>query len=134
MKYAMFIDDDEHYLYVIKRLHKRNKIPNLRGMVTAGNGQEALDYLLKNINSNLPEAMFVDINMPVMGGVEFLEEFNKKRSEFKELESIEPIAVVTSSTNERDRNEIKQHSFVDNYLLKDVDIDELAETIDKLLV
>ncbi len=134
MKSAMFIDDDEHYHYVIKKLKQRNKIPHLGDVIPALNGREALEYLLKHMEEELPDAIFIDINMPVMNGFEFLEKFKQEREKHTQFKTIIPIAVITSSTSDRDKNEIERHSIVDEYLVKDVDINELANKIDKLLV
>ena len=43
--------------------------------LTAANGKIALDML--NGHSTLPEAIFLDVNMPLMNGRQFLQEINR---------------------------------------------------------
>lgn len=133
MKTALFIDDDEEYLYLIGRMMKEGKIPHLRQMYTAGHGQEAIDYLLAHLNDTLPDAILVDINMPVMDGHEFLAKFSELRKEYPRLQSVVPIAVMTTSTSEKDKEKVRQVEFVGNYLVKDVEMDKLCDKINELL-
>ncbi|MCB0413921.1 MAG: response regulator [Bdellovibrionales bacterium] len=133
MKTALFIDDDEHYLYIIQRLKKRGLIPNLKEIITALDGKIALDYIIEHIDKELPDSIFVDINMPVMDGHTFLTHFNELRNKYKVLEKVVPIAVVTSSTSERDKEKIDSINFVKDYLVKDIDMIKLAEKINESL-
>ena len=69
-------------------------------------GQTALDYVNKLINSNSEEAennldcMFVDLNMPLMDGFEFISHF-KKINDKKLLKC--KIIILTSSIAQEDR-------------------------------
>jgi CheY-like chemotaxis protein len=58
---------------------------------TVPNGRKAL-IELKNTDSQLPDLIFLDINMPIMNGWEFL-------SALKEQESFKAIPVVMYSTS-----------------------------------
>lgn len=60
-------DDPEDQLFFIEALSEI-KNANLYGV--AGNGKEALDVLENSVN--LPEIIFLDINMPLMNGIECL--------------------------------------------------------------
>ena len=64
-------------------------------MGAAGNGQEALDLL----NQESYDAIVLDVNMPVMNGLEFLE----KRMENDEMASI-PVIMLTTEGQDEDRD------------------------------
>ena len=61
-------------------------------IITAENGRIALDKIMETIKQGrVPDLVFVDINMPIMDGLEFIEEA-KKNSETKYI----PVIVITT--------------------------------------
>lgn len=79
---VLLVDDNESDNFIHKRVLEKSGIAN--HIEIAMNGQEALDFLMaksKYVESDdaysQPELIFLDINMPVMDGWEFLEEYNK---------------------------------------------------------
>ena len=75
IKKVLLIDDDT----VTNMMHQRiiNKSGRAQETLVATDGLAALEILEQHISDNetLPELIFLDINMPRMGGFEFLEEF-----------------------------------------------------------
>lgn len=70
------IDDDEATLTLIKIVAERAAFA--KEVITCASGAEALAYyqkLKEEKSSDIPELIFLDWNMPVMNGWEFLEEF-----------------------------------------------------------
>ncbi|MBC5774270.1 response regulator [Pontibacter sp. KCTC 32443] len=103
----LLIDDDETTNYLNHRLLSRmNTAENIR-IVT--NGEEALDYLRKAFADTegypRPDLIFVDIKMSVMDGFEFLEEYQKFRSEDKDKTV---MMMLTSSASFYDLEKLKQ--------------------------
>lgn len=88
----MLIDDDqddrEIFLSVLKDLG-----PAIR-CVTAINGKEGLRILLSHEVE--PDLIFVDMNMPLMNGKQFLEEY----SHLDGIKSI-PVIMLTTSSDKR---------------------------------
>lgn len=95
------------------------------------NGKESIDYfeaILKNLHEEeIPDIMFIDLNMPIMDGWEFIERFTKIENKFNKLIS---LYIVSSSINPVDIDRAKSLSNIKDYLVKPVRITEL-ETIFK---
>jgi CheY-like chemotaxis protein len=82
LNYVLLVDDNESDNFIHKRVLEKSGIA--RHVEVAMNGQEALDFLNAKGQFGLaedvytqPELIFLDINMPVMDGWEFLEEYHK---------------------------------------------------------
>ena len=90
LKKVMVVDDSNliHQMYKMVLMRYRCAI------VHAQNGQEAMDKLAQNPDVNL---MFVDINMPVMSGLDFI----KKVKEAGTADHI-PIVIVSTEGKEED--------------------------------
>lgn len=76
------VDDDAIALMLCKMVLSKNSFST--EIATATNGEEALNYfknLKKTITENpsiqIPQLIFLDLNMPVMGGWEFLDHFRE---------------------------------------------------------
>lgn len=99
LKCAMLIDDDSINNFINERLLKKLQVSEQVKVVL--NGEEALKYI-KQQNANAqpcPELILLDINMPVMDGFEFLNEYQKLN--FPDKKSI-IIVMLTTSTNPND--------------------------------
>jgi CheY-like chemotaxis protein len=95
----LLVEDDEVDIMNVQRAFKKNNINNPLHVVR--NGVEALDALLGKNPSMIipsPKVILLDINMPRMGGIEFLTEIRKH----PELRSI-TVFVMTTSNEESDK-------------------------------
>ncbi|GAA4272496.1 response regulator [Aquimarina gracilis] len=72
LKHFLLIDDSKATNFFNKTIIQ--KVDCVEEVSVAENGKEALDRLQSGI---VPEIIFLDINMPVMNGWEFLSEFQK---------------------------------------------------------
>ncbi len=89
-KKVMIVDDSATMRLIIRNLISTN--PNLTVIKTAGNGKEALDLL----PAAQPDLILLDLEMPEMGGLEFLRQARlKTRAKIMVLSS---IAVAGSPT------------------------------------
>jgi CheY-like chemotaxis protein len=77
----------------------------------ANNGQEGLDFI-KSTKEKI-DFIFTDVKMPVMGGVEFVEEFRKTDSET-------PIVLMTANYELHNKNTI---SGINESIIKPFDLD-----------
>ncbi len=116
----LLVEDDLVDVMTIKRAFKDIKIGN--PLQVCDNGLEALKYL-KNPSNRTPGIILLDINMPKMNGIEFLEIIKKD----KDLKRV-PVVVLTTSKAEQD----KMESFnlgVSGYMIKPVDYLQFVETV-----
>ncbi len=90
----------------------------------AENGQEAIDML----DSFAPDVILMDINMPVMDGLEAMLTIRASGGKFANI----PIIAVTAGGFKGDRNELMAQGFSE-YILKPFKTDDLLSTIDMLL-
>src|SRR5690606_39581165 len=75
IKNLLLIDDDEIFTFLTKRtIEETNLVEKIK---IFGNGQDALEFLERAIahKEPLPDIIFLDINMPILDGWGFLEEF-----------------------------------------------------------
>lgn len=100
----LLIDDDT----ITNFLHKRllDELGVARKIYICENGQKALDFLQDCAQRQAwPALIFVDINMPVMSGIEFLEEY-KARNYHQLFPGV--VKVLTTSVNPKDVTRINQ--------------------------
>lgn len=71
-----------------------------------------------------PEIIFIDLNMPMMDGFQFIE--NLKKSQPKKIESLK-LVILTSSTNPHDRDRAAELSQNIVFLNKPLTSDMLAQ-------
>jgi len=104
----------------IKRALKELKITN--PIEVCENGLEGLEYL-NNSKNKKPGIILLDLNMPKMNGLEFLQERQKN----KNLKLI-PVVVLTTSKTEQDKIESFKLG-VAGYMIKPVDYLKFVEVI-----
>lgn len=91
----LLVEDDEVDIMNVQRAFKKNNIRN--PLQVARNGVEAMELLNGNTIPT-PKIVLLDINMPKMGGIEFLSEIRKH----PELRSLS-VFVMTTSNEESDK-------------------------------
>ncbi|HLP21406.1 MAG TPA: response regulator [Chitinophagales bacterium] len=106
----LLVDDDAGVNYLNRFLLESAGIG--AEIQVAQNGQEALDILEKD--GVCPDVIFLDVNMPVMDGFEFLQELKQRTA----LYNTARIYVITSSLRETDRETALSFECVKGYLEK----------------
>ncbi|MEO8147451.1 MAG: response regulator [Bacteroidia bacterium] len=117
--FILMIDDDDDDKSLFSEAVEEID-PNIK-CVTAKDGKDALEFL-KNCNE-LPDFIFLDLNMPGMNGKKFLEELKKSTR----LANI-PVVIFCSSGNWDDVEETKNLG-ASMYLRKPADYDATREAI-----
>lgn len=123
---SCIIDDDPIFVYGTKKIMK--KIDFCEEILVYNNGQEAMDGLkqLTAQNKKLPTVIFLDINMPIMDGWEFLEDFVKIPNNNRENVT---IYIISSSIDPMDIQKVQSYGLVNNYILKPIRIIDLEKVL-----
>ena len=119
----LLVEDDNVDVMTVKRALKDLKIQNQ--LVCTANGEEALEYLQNNDNSK-PSIILLDLNMPKMNGIEFLQ-IVKADEILKKI----PVVVLTTSSQHQDIDECFRFN-VAGYIVKSLDYADFTETIHTL--
>lgn len=120
MRTILLVEDDRVDAMTVKRALKAIHVNNPVSL--AGNGEEALAWL-QDPNNERPCIILLDLNMPRMNGIEFLDAI-KQEEGFRTI----PVVVLTTSKDELDR----ARSFdlgVAGYMVKPVDYLQFVEVI-----
>lgn len=125
---VLFVDDDEITNYLNVRLVQKLKIAN--EIKVATNGLEALDLIKNNkkAGEKCPSLIFLDLNMPLMDGFQFLETF----SQLEDCSIPPRIVVVTTSTNNKDLDRLQHYSFISGYINKPMTTEKLRRVLDEV--
>lgn len=129
------IDDDPITLMLCKKVIERTTFSN--EIITAQNGEEALlyfdkintEYELSNKTIALPQLIFLDLNMPVMGGWEFLDSFNS--SNYSNFNSIK-VVVLSSTIDPEDQQKAATYPMVLDFLPKPITLSMLEYLTNKI--
>lgn len=123
------IDDDKMYQFVVRKTLDLVKKP--KTLLIFSDGEEALDFIKSKLHSSveLPDIIFLDINMPIMDGWDFLEEFLKING--KPDKKI-TIYMVSSSVDPVDMQKAKTYSEVSGYIVKPIGPTRMTEIIDAI--
>ena len=116
LEQILCIDDDPITLMLCKKVISRSSFSH--EIITAQNGEEALLHFntLKYTN-NKPELIFLDLNMPVMSGWEFLDHFISP--DYKEFNSAKVI-VLSSTIDPDDLAKAKKYPIIIDFLSKPI--------------
>lgn len=120
------IDDDEVFQFTTSRIIKLTNLPFT--VTQFFNGEQAIAYLSKNAaeTDKLPDIILLDINMPVIDGWMFLDQFKALTKDIKKKIT---IYMVSSSIAPEDIKRAKSNPLVSDYLVKPVS----PETIKQVL-
>ena len=119
-KPILLVEDDQVDTMTVMRALKENHVTN--PVVHLENGEEALLYL-QDPASEKPCIILLDLNMPIMNGIEFLQVV-KHNDQLKRI----PVIVLTTSEEQQD----KMSSFnlgVAGYVVKPVDYRRFVEVM-----
>lgn len=123
----LIVDDSEADRYLLKRMISATKLEVQ--IYEEHNGVEALEFL-KDYHANLarygedfpPCLCFLDVNMPLMNGWEFLAAWEEHRQQAEV--DLMTVVMLSSSSDLLEQKKIGDYAFVDGFLVKgEVSID-----------
>jgi CheY-like chemotaxis protein len=117
----LLVEDDEVDIMNVKRAFNKNKLSN--PIHIARNGLEALELLTNAKISPHPKVVLLDINMPKMGGIEFLTEIRKNPD-------LKHLSVFVMTTSNQDSDVIAAYNLnVAGYILKPISFESFIEAV-----
>lgn len=116
----LLVEDDRVDAMTVRRALVELRV--LNRIEHAENGEQALAYLHETANER-PCLILLDLNMPVMSGIEFLQIV-------KQHEHLRRIPVVVLTTSQEQRDKIESFNLgVAGYMKKPVDYRQFVETM-----
>ncbi len=122
------IDDDDIYQYLTqKELEKSERVKSIS---IFSDGRKALNFLHEfgSDASKVPNIIFLDVNMPILSGWTFIEEFKSlnivNKADIK-------IYMISSSFDRRDIEKAGEYEEIADYLVKPVSRLQIASILDK---
>jgi len=123
IKPVLLVEDDTVDAMAVKKAFKYLRIKN--NLVTVTNGEEALEHL-RNKDNPRPQVILLDLNMPKMGGVEFMK-IAKADDQLKGI----PVVILTTSKAEQDRVETFNLGAA-GYIMKPMNHDDFIDMMGKI--
>lgn len=130
---VMLIDDDKINNFLNERLLR--KVGEFETINIFQDGESALAFLRKELEEgrDCPELMFIDMNMPVINGIEFLESYHTLN--FKNKDKVNLIGLTTSlRTSDIDKLKSLNCKYILNKPLTKVSLNSLFEGLNSKLV
>lgn len=120
----MLVDDNDTDNFINKKIIEITKFSS--DIIVKNSGKSALDFLVEHQadESNLPDLIFLDINMPIVDGFIFLYEF-EQLSEI--VKSKCKITILSSSNNKQDIKRIIDNPFVISFITKPLSENSLKD-------
>jgi response regulator RpfG family c-di-GMP phosphodiesterase len=121
----LLVDDDEINNFISIKLIKKALIST--EIMACLNGKFAIDQLVsiqKKDPNQLPDYILLDINMPIMNGWEFLDEYKRL--------NIDPsgkskIFIISSSVFSNDINKARSYPLVKDFISKPLNVEKIVE-------
>ena len=121
----LLVDDDEINNFIsIKLIKKAVDNTSISACLNGRFAIEELAEIQKNDPSKLPDFILLDINMPIMNGWEFLDEY--KRLNIDPLGKSK-IYIISSSVFSNDINKARSYPLVKNFISKPLSVEKIKE-------
>ena len=117
---VLLVEDDKITNFLSKKVLDIIGITHVEAVL---DGQKAIHFM----NNYCPDLIYLDINMPVMDGFEFLEA--KKKAGFSMKTK---VAILTSSDMQSDRDKACNYPCVIDYIVKPLTVDKAVKAIKML--
>lgn len=123
------VDDDDIYQFTIGITLKT--IPRVNSIHTFSDGAKALEHILAHQDKvdELPDVIFLDINMPVMDGFQFMDEFVEL---LPKLNKSIKVYMVSSSMDPKDIKRANRIHEISDYLIKPLNSKDVKEILSKI--
>ena len=125
MNTLAIVDDDEIAQILIKEMVEKHQLAN--EIILFSDVETAIDYLGKITDeNNIPDVLFLDINLPGLDGWDFLVEYEGIKPH---LSKSMIIYMLSSSISNSDMVRAESNSNVKGYISKPLTLDKLQNLI-----
>ena len=120
------VDDDKIFQFTLTRVINYNK--QVERIINFSDGEKAIQYLADNkaTNENIPDIIFLDVNMPFMDGWQFMEQYASLKTK---IEKKIDIFMLSSSVNPIDIERATKISEISNYIIKPMKLEEVKRIL-----
>ena len=122
---VLLAEDDEDDVELIKLAFEQSSAK--QRLFVASNGQEALDYLMGLQKKDFPCLIVLDLNMPVLNGLQTLEAMNEV-PHFKNI----PKVIFTTSDSDEDKMRCLAKGASD-FVVKPSNMRQIVEKVETML-
>jgi CheY-like chemotaxis protein len=112
------VDDDKITHFILKKMFERNQF--FQSPIFFEKATDAVSFLKEDYKSSERYLIFLDINMPVMNGWQFLDEVSNLFSN-----SNLSVVMISSSSDEIDAIKASKDKFVIHFITKPLTNDDL---------
>jgi CheY-like chemotaxis protein len=125
------IDDDKIYQFMLHKIIDDNKLAER--VVSFFDGEKAIQYLKANYGNieNIPDILFLDVNMPIMDGWQFMEEYASIKANINKKIV---IFMLSSSLNPIDIERASKISEISKYIVKPIKLEEVKKIFNDLKI
>ncbi|MGC6432130.1 MAG: response regulator [Jejuia sp.] len=122
VKNLFLVDDDQLFTFLISKNIEDTEL--VEKITVFENGLEILNFLKqkKDTPNELPDIIFLDINMPIMDGWQFIENYEKFAHGVNKNIT---IYILSSSIFPRDIEKANKNSLIADYIVKPIPDDKL---------
>src|SRR3984957_9747738 len=125
---VLLVDDDEINNFISIKLIKKALLNT--EIMACLNGKFAIDQLVeiqRKDPDKMPDYILLDINMPIMNGWEFLDEYKRL--------NIDPVGkckifIISSSVFSNDINKARSYPLVKDFISKPLSVEKIKEMFD----
>lgn len=119
---VMIVDDNAEDRFLLTRFLQKTELSLV--ILEVSSGIEGLELLTTSVDVlqerypgiSAPVTLFLDINMPLMNGWEFVEELERLRAKIQLNPTI--VMMYSTSDDEQDKNKAQEYETVANYIVK----------------
>tara|TARA_B110000027_G_scaffold96918_1_gene102375 strand:+ start:3175 stop:3588 length:414 start_codon:yes stop_codon:yes gene_type:complete len=121
------IDDDTIYHFILTSIINKNKLAE--SILSFLDGEKAIQYLTENKmnNEKIPDVLFLDVNMPILDGWMFIEEYARIKTDITKKTL---VFMLSSSANPIDIERADKISEISNYIIKPINLEEVKIIFD----